>query len=149
MNLKQFLKKYGTQTTSNFDLIKIAKDLNLKPFYVIMRDEIENLKTNLEDKLYVVTNLHTSDEPGIHWNCFVFDKTNGHYFFDSYGLPPVKEIQDLLKHATYSTFQIQKKGTSLCGQLCLFVLEQLQSNKDFTDIILDLKSQISIKKKEK
>ena len=136
MKLKELLKKYGTQTTSNFDLMKIAKDLNIKPFYYVMKDEIKEIQNN-NSKIYVCTNLHNSDEPGIHHSCFVLGSTN--YFFDSYGLPPVKEIKDLLQHATYNTFQLQKQGTKLCGQLCMFVLNELKDGRDFLDILLEIR----------
>ena len=158
MKLKELLKKYGTQTTSNFDLMKIAKDLNIKPFYYVMKDEIKEIQNN-NSKIYVCTNLHNSDEPGIHHSCFVLGSTEGssadtteggtrqsrlrskstNYFFDSYGLPPVKEIKDLLQHATYNTFQLQKQGTKLCGQLCMFVLNELKDGRDFLDILLEIR----------
>ena len=146
MKLKELLNKYGTQTTSNFDLMKIAKDLNIKPFYYVMKDEIKEIQNN-NSKIYVCTNLHNSDEPGIHHSCFVLDATgttegrtqSTNYFFDSYGLPPVKEIKDLLQHATYNTFQLQKQGTKLCGQLCMFVLNELKDGRDFLDILLEIR----------
>ena len=139
MKLNELLKKYGTQTTSNFDLMKIAKDLNIKPFYYLMKDEIKEIQNNNFSKIYVCTNLHNSDEPGIHHSCFVLDKKGINYFFDSYGLPPVKEVKDLLQHATYNTFQLQKQGTKLCGQLCMFVLNELKNGRDFLDILLEIR----------
>ena len=39
--LNSFLNKYGTDTTTNFDLKKIAKDLQIK-VHIIMCDEINN-----------------------------------------------------------------------------------------------------------
>ena len=143
MKLSELLKKYGVSTTSNFDLIKIAKDLDIRPIYVMMKDEIQDLSSTPEEKLFVVTNLHNSDEPGVHWNCFVWDKknTDNNYFFDSYGLPPVKEIQDLLKHGTHNTFELQDRSTSLCGQLSIWVLKELKNNRDFLDIIFEIKKE--------
>ena len=133
--LPEFFKRYGKQTTTNFDLMKIASLENIDPFYVVMRDEIKDLP---KDNLKAVTNIHTTDEPGVHWSCFA--KTpKGNFFFDSYALPPTKEVKDFLGHATYNTFSIQKPGTTECGQLCMFVLQQLTKGKDFTDIILSLK----------
>ena len=142
MKLEDLLKRYGSNTTSNFDLMKIAKDLKIKPFYYVMKDEVEDLKNTKDNVIYVCTNLHDSDEPGVHHSCFVWDKSNidNNYFFDSYGLPPVQEVKDLLEHATYNTFKIQKRGTRICGQLCMFVLHQLKNGEDFLDIILSLKN---------
>ncbi|ESP04703.1 hypothetical protein LOTGIDRAFT_170539 [Lottia gigantea] len=39
-----FLDKYGTDTTTNLQLMKWANELNISPFYHCMRDEINNLK---------------------------------------------------------------------------------------------------------
>ena len=45
MNLKSFLDKYGTETSNNFQLLHWAKQLKIKNFHVLMRDEIsENYK---------------------------------------------------------------------------------------------------------
>ena len=144
MKLHEVLKRYGEDTTSNFDLARIAKDLNVKPFYVVMKDEVKDLRNTPENKIYACSNLHDSDEVGVHWNCFVWDKKDddNNFFFDSYGLPPVQEIQDLLKHATYTTFELQKRGTRLCGQLSLFVLKGLRDGRDFTDIVFDVRDLI-------
>ena len=151
--LQDFFRKYGTQTTTNCDLIEIAKKEGIKPFYYVMRDEVFTLpKTKTgqlkpshgqrpeEMKLYVCTNLHTSKEPGIHHSCFVLDFENpdNNVYFDSYGLPPTEEVKKLLKHGTHNTFQLQKLGERYCGQLCLFVLKKLSENVPFEELILVL-----------
>ena len=41
MNLKSFLEKYGTETSNNFQLLHWAKQLKIKNFHVLMRDEIK------------------------------------------------------------------------------------------------------------
>ena len=140
MSIKDFFKKYGKQTTTNFDLVKIAEIESISPFYVAMRDELKDLPN--DNLIFVVTNIHTSKERGVHWSCLAKTR-EGNFFFDSYGLPPTKEVKDFLKHATYNTFCIQKSGTSECGQLCLFVLKELKEGRDFMDIILSLKNNVS------
>ncbi|ESO93291.1 hypothetical protein LOTGIDRAFT_161857 [Lottia gigantea] len=42
--MNAFLDKYGKDTTTNFQLVKWAKELNVSPFYYCMRDEIDELK---------------------------------------------------------------------------------------------------------
>ena len=140
--LQDFFRKYGTQTTTNFDLIEIAKKEGIKPFYYVMRDEVFTLPKT-KKKLYVCTNLHTSKEPGIHHSCFVLDFENpdNNVYFDSYGLPPTEEVKKLLKHGTHNTFQLQKLGERYCGQLCLFVLKKLSENVPFEEVILGLTHQ--------
>ena len=141
MRIQDIYNRYGKQTTYNFDLMKIAEDLNITPFYYKMRDEIKDLRNTDYPVIYACINLHTSDQPGVHHSCFKWDKNNhkNNYFFDSYALPPIAEVKDLLKHATYNTFQVQTPGTSNCGQLSIFVLKQLHDNKDFMETILSLR----------
>lgn len=146
-NLKDFLKKYGVQTTTNFDLVEIAKQLNIPNFHVVMRNEIKELDKQTKFPVNVVSNLHISSEPGIHWNAFVYDRETAeggnNYFFDSYGLPPTREVKDLLKHASFNTFKLQIPGTKLCGQLCMYVLYKLNNNVPFIDILLEIRQNLA------
>ncbi|ESO89866.1 hypothetical protein LOTGIDRAFT_164554 [Lottia gigantea] len=48
-----FLDKYGTDTTTNFQLMKWANELNISLFYYCMRDEINNLKDK-KGKFYAI-----------------------------------------------------------------------------------------------
>ncbi|ESP04510.1 hypothetical protein LOTGIDRAFT_170756 [Lottia gigantea] len=48
--MNEFLDKYGTDTTTNFQLMRWANELNISPFYYCMRDEINNLKYKKETK---------------------------------------------------------------------------------------------------
>ena len=138
-SIKDFLKKYGTNTTTNFDLIKIAKELNIKPFYYVMRDEMDKLPSPSSQTIYVCTNLHSSKQKGIHHSCFTLNiNPEKNYFFDSYGLPPTKEVEAITKHGTASFFQIQEPGTKYCGQLDMYVLYHLSRDVPFIDIILSL-----------
>ena len=135
-SLQQFLRKYGTNTTTNFDLMRMAKELKIPHFHVCMRDEVS--RSALKAPYNAIVNLHTSDEKGAHWSCFT-----DNYFFDSYGLPPTEEVKNLMKHGEYNTFQLQIPSTKLCGQLCIFVLYQLNQGIPFLDILLHIKSHIS------
>ena len=144
--LTEFLKLYGKQTTTNFDLKKIANQLGIKNFHVLMRDELRLLKD--KPTVNFVTNLHTSDQKGVHWSAgqrnkngsnFYFDRPEAeNYWFDSYGLPPTNEVKEILGNGIYNTFQIQKPGTTYCGQLCLYVFFKLQKGVPFLDIMLEL-----------
>ena len=69
-----------------------------------MRDEIKLLpkayipQTSWStDKrpLYVMTNIHTSKEKGVHHSCF-YKGAHGSYFFYSNGLPLTKEVEDFM-----------------------------------------------------
>ena len=140
MKLKEFFEKYGTDTTTNIELLNIAKNLGLKNFYYVMRDEVKDLPKD-KKPLNVMTNIHTSKENGVHHSSFyICDKRK--YFFDSYGLKPTKEVKDFIGDGYSSKFIIQKPNTRYCGQMSLYVLHQLNTtDKSFFDIILDIKNE--------
>ena len=99
MNLQAFYKRYGTYTTTNFHLIKYAKDLKIPNFHVCMRDELSFLPRN-KLPLNVITNIHTSSERGVHWSAIHINKNKQAFWFDSFGLPPTQEVINLLPWAT-------------------------------------------------
>ena len=136
MKLKEFLDKYGTNTTSNFQLLHWGKQLKLKNFYVVMKDEIEDMD---ESKLVLnlITNIQSSDEPGAHWSAFhkgteftVFDKAFKHFWYDSYGRPPDDEIIKKFGQGSIiaSDDQNQEFGMTCCGQLALYFLYCINNN---------------------
>ena len=43
-NINDFWKQYGKQTTTNFDLNKIANQLGIKNFHLLMRNELQLIK---------------------------------------------------------------------------------------------------------
>ena len=107
MKLRNFLNKYGTSTTSNFDLRDIGKDLGLD-LKVIMWDELLKVKP----KDCVIMNLQTSKEKGSHWVAIY----KNDYYFDPYGVIPTKEIfKYLKKDFIYNTIQVQPDNTKMCG----------------------------------
>ncbi|ESO95969.1 hypothetical protein LOTGIDRAFT_174990 [Lottia gigantea] len=55
--MNAFLDKYGKDTTTNFQLVKWAKEWNVSPFYYCMRDEIDELKYMKVDKTSQLQNL--------------------------------------------------------------------------------------------
>ena len=147
MNIKEFLDKYGTNTTNNFQLLHWAKQLKLKNFQVLMKDEIKGI--DCSKNLNLITNIECSDKSGAHWSAFhkgvkftVFDKAFNHYWYDSYGRPPDQEIIDKFGQGSIiaSDDQNQKFGTRCCGQLALFFLYRINNGASFDKIILDLKN---------
>ena len=134
-SLKEFLWKYGSDTTTNFDLKKIAKDLGIK-CHIIMCDEINNYL----DKENLIINLQTIKEKGSHW---VLCSKKFKIYFDSYGVVPIKNIDTYLQNHNvekfvYNTIQVQENNTKICGQLCLYVLYKLEERGKFEDIVLSL-----------
>ncbi len=144
MNIKEFLDRFGRSTTSNFELMDMAKQLGIKPFYYCMKDEIKKLKRIKKYPIYCIANYHNSNQQGIHHVAIFRDKDKS-YYFDSYGIKPLKEVKDFLKNGIYSTFQIQSYDQRFCGQICMWILFQLSIGKDFFQTVLDLNEYFNIK----
>ena len=151
MNFDTFIKKYGTGTTNNFQLIKWAKDLKIPNFHYAMRDEIPKLPIQ-RLPLNAIVNIHSSKEKGVHHSGLHITPSRHAsgklvspkvIFFDSYALPPTEEIKKLTKNfidRDSNTFKFQDFGTSYCGQITLYVLYKLSQGEDFIDILLSLKN---------
>ena len=120
---------------SNIDIEKYVKILNIKNFRgCYMRNELNKLKNdNIECD---VLNLNVSSEPGSHWTCW-FKIDEKKYYFNSFGLPPPKELVDYLKSPIlYSTFQLQGINDKNCGKWCLSILRGLSKGQDYCDLVL-------------
>jgi len=129
-SLNDFLFKYGIDTTTNFDLKDIAKDLGIK-IKVVMHDELK--EKPLKSSNLNIINLDSSENKGSHWVCLYKNK----YYFDPYGVLPIKEVQKI-DGLLYNTLQIQPDDTKMCGQLCLYVLYNLEKGEDFGNLILNM-----------
>ncbi len=42
--IEDFLNRYGIDSTTNFQLLQYAKELEIKPFKVLMRNGLKKLK---------------------------------------------------------------------------------------------------------
>src|SRR5829696_6867596 len=140
MSLKVFLNKYGEDSTSNFQLLKYAKDLGIKPFKVVMRNELYKLKKT--KKNYIIANYQTTNEKGVHWVALYRNSNSKSFYFDSYGIVPFQEAEEFLGNGVYSTFKIQPTGSKMCGQLALFFFFSLSKGRDFFDIVLEMKNEL-------
>ena len=141
MNLKSFLDKNGTETSNNFQLLHWAKQLKIKNFHVLMRDEIkemtdagfnETASPSFKKPLNIITKNNTSDENGSHWSAFhkkdenVFDSVPQKFWFDSNGSPVLEEIVQTFKSPILgNTSKFQEFNTSYCGQLSLYFYTRL------------------------
>ena len=93
-----------------------------------------------------VLNLDSSDGPGTHWTAWAVLGTHITYF-DSYGLPPPKELVLYwrsrwslnAKPLLYSTMKIQnRQDPPVCGHLCIEFLKRVGS-QPFGDVLLMLR----------
>ena len=121
---------------TNFEIIEKANKLKLQNFKYFMRDEMKG--KNPLNKECGIINLNTSKQHGSHHCCYWKDKDKK-YYFDSFGLLPPKELVAYLKSPIiYSTFEIQQFNDSNCSEWCLYVLNKLNKNEDYIDIILSI-----------
>ena len=122
---------------SNTDIKSYVKILNIRNFRgCFMRDELKNLKPHKIE--CGILNLNLSNEPGSHWVCW-FKKNNSNYYFNSFGLPPPRELIEYLgSPILHSTFQLQGLKDQNCGKWCLIVLKRLSQGYDYEDLILSL-----------
>ena len=124
---------------TNFQLIDAAKKLKLKHFKgVFVRDELPKKPSKKECG---IVNTGDSSTNGFHWVCWYKDGDEK-YSFDSYGQPPLVELDHYLKGSVnYNSERVQFGNTSYCGHLCLYVLKKLQDGSsrqegvDFQSVI--------------
>ncbi|MBS0032562.1 MAG: hypothetical protein KFE23_00350 [Candidatus Baumannia cicadellinicola] len=87
-----------------------------------------------------IVNLDSIMGSGTHWICYYKNDKNACYF-DSYGRiedkPPIELIKYLKKSSVYyNDSQIQDyKDPPICGHLCVFVLNELSTGKDFKEVV--------------
>ena len=94
----------------------------------------------LEDKFYIV---NTDDQfgRGYHW-VLLFNCNDGYIiYFDSFGVPPLKEIENIMhqsnKQGIYNIYRI-RLDSKLCGVLCIYVADQLlKGDRTYYDILTD------------
>ena len=101
-----------------------------------MRDTLPNSPRFIECG---ILNLDSIRNAGTHWTCWI-KKQNTFCYFDSFGVQPPREFETYVDcDILYSTYQIQKIGDVICGQLCLQVLYDVMVLKlDFHDVLLKL-----------
>ena len=132
ISILDFLKTFGINKTTNFDLYEIANKLDL-PIKILMNNELYKIEKT--KKHNIIINYQDNDKKGNHWCCF----RNRNFYFDSFGIKPKQEVEKfLIKDYIYNTKQVQPFGTKICGILCLFVLYKLEEGFSFESIIEDI-----------
>ena len=131
---------------SNFDILKLVKHLKIPNFKgPFMRDELPSEPHKQECG---IVNFNTSTQPGSHWVAYYKDGLKRIYF-DSFGQITPIEIQKYIK--TKKEFKnadaviqrntdiVQEPNTGICGQLCIYVLEELSKGVKFQEVINSMK----------
>ena len=80
-----------------------------------------------------IINLDDSFGGGTHWVAY---RNSSPEYYDSFGLPPPKEILNYLGPRTiYSSDESQDRDSVLCGWWCLYFLIERQKGTSFLDVI--------------
>jgi len=118
---------------SNFEIEDAVNKIGLKNFRgVFLRD---TLPKKLKRNEWAIMNLDDTSEDGTHWVAW-FKRGNDKFYFDSFGLPPLTELNNYLDgDVFYRTEQIQKRQEVFYGHLFLFVLKEMQKGKGLQEII--------------
>jgi len=151
LTFRDFIKRFGNDMTSNFQLAKWAKDLRIPNFHVVMRDEVKDLPN--VNPLNVIVNLEKSDQRGSDWTGLHISNNNA-FYFSSYSLPPLREVKDFvarrrgITNRKSSTLKLQDYGDSYCGQAALYFLYRMShlknpSSEDFEEIVLDMHREVT------
>jgi len=72
-----------------------------------------------------VINTDESDQPGTHWVAVYMKSPSTVYYFDSYGIDPVANVEAFLSrfaHRTENSCIIQSVNSYVCGHYCIFFL---------------------------
>jgi len=80
-------------------------------------------------------NLDNTSGNATHWVAWL-KRGDKKWYFDSFGLPPPTELDNYFDgDVFYPTEQIQPRQEVICGNLCLFVLKEMQKGKRLQEII--------------
>ena len=123
---------FMNNTSNGLELIEAAKDLG------ITIDAIRKKDLVLKDGENYIVNLDDNGS-GSHWvACCRMDNTV--YYFDSFGLPPIREIEEIPDvEILYNNSTIQHDNSTSCGWYCLKFLDYMNRDPSngFADFVYD------------
>ena len=109
--------------TTNIELESLAKKLRIRYFNgCIMMDEVPSKRIKENKFICGIVNFDKTSGPGTHWVAYAHTDEDVGYYFDSYGTEAPIKIREYLGPTLISTYDIQKMGTNICGELCLLFL---------------------------
>lgn len=105
---------------SNFDLLKLSKQIGLKLNGVMMRDQIDTLKPGC----YIFNIQASYQGNGTHWVGFYISPKNELLYCDSYGVPPFQDLVNKFSNKTiyYNNVQFQNFSSDECGLFSILFL---------------------------
>ena len=135
---------------SNLDILYYVDRIQLPNFVgVYMRDTLPNESWDRNIPQFGIMNLNKANQVGTHWVAWACVPNSGVYYFDTFGadvpmelLKYLKTKEELAKNEGLiyrNIYVVQKRGSSECGRLSLYVLKCLSKNIPFDEIIQVLK----------
>ena len=137
--------KLPLHTLTSADVTYLANKLKISSFVgCFMKDQLKARPGKVESG---ILNLENSSEDGSHWVAW-YKNANDRYYFDSYGMPPPKELLNYLKTTNeirqkskvvkQSSVEVQQDTSYECGALCLYVLFHITKGVPFDKILQNL-----------
>jgi len=119
--------------TSNFDLMKLAKKIDINITAIIYKDELMKFNSN-KNGSYIL-DLHDSNDTSTgHWIA-LYINGNKAVYFDSFGIIYPEIVKTFCGNRTieYNTKQLQGYNTEYCGEWCLAFLWHMQHGLNLND----------------
>lgn len=93
---------------------------------VFGKNELKNIKIT-KYPFGIISNESNFGSRGTHWVCVYFNTSKDCDYFDSYGDPPITEIDAFInKHIEglkrYNRKQLQQYNSDVCGQYCIYFI---------------------------
>jgi hypothetical protein len=141
-NIDQVMAQYEAKYPDYEFLGAVPIDFDELPAYGIKNLNFKKLMEKGKTKLGIIFNTDPHYKSGQHWIAMYTDLNKGNcYFFDSYGLPPEKEVQRLMKRIgkfikdngsepvmDHNRMQHQRKSVD-CGTYSIaFILRMLRGD---------------------
>ena len=96
------------------------------------------LPNKIQLNKFYIFNLDDSTGGGTHWTMCQMDSKHVVYF-DPFGVVPAVNILNFMRTSKkpmyYSTLTLQHIKSELCGYYCIYMIEQMISNRNFVDIV--------------
>lgn len=147
LNIDDVMNQYEGQYKDFKYLGAVPIDFDSIPSYGIKDLSFKDLEASGKKRLGIVFNTDPHYKSGEHWISMFADLEKGQcYYFDSYGIPPEKEVRVLMGRISkyikskgkepivdYNKTQHQKKGTE-CGVYSMAFILRMLKGESLNDI---------------
>lgn len=122
-------------STTNFELIDLARQEGIQLFGVFMKNDLRNLRPLTGN--YIINLQSDNEGNGTHW-CALIIRGYNSFYYDPYGAYPTQEVQTFCKRLpksclAFSNQIIQDIESDLCGYFCIACIMYMK-NTDTNNI---------------